>query len=70
MDGMRVFDESGALMADLVWCDSNDSVWETRRVPDGKEIIGLYMSKKGSAEAIQSFGFILWKPTEVNRLSD
>ena len=34
MDGMRLFDQSGAIIVDLKWCDSNDSEWETRDVPE------------------------------------
>ena len=62
MDGLRLIDEFGGNILDLKWCDSNDSEWQTRSVPEDKEIIGLYMSKKGHDEAIQSFGFILWTP--------
>ena len=62
MDGMRLYDENDEMVIDLKWCDSKDSVWETRNIPDGYEIIGLYMSKKGHEEAIQSLGFNLWKP--------
>ena len=34
MDGMRLFDQSGAILVDLKWCDSKDSVWETRDIPE------------------------------------
>ena len=52
MDALRVEDDEGNVILDLVWCESKDSEWQTRQIPQGKEIIGLYMSKKGSAEAI------------------
>ena len=52
MDALRVEDDEGNVILDLVWCESKDSEWQTRQIPEGKEIIGLYMSKKGSAEAI------------------
>ena len=52
MDALRMEDDDGNVILDLVWCESKDSEWQTRQIPQGKEIIGLYMSKKGSAEAI------------------
>ena len=71
MDGMRLYDENNEVLCDIKWCDSKDSVWETRDIPDGHEIIGLYMSKEGHEEAIQSLGFNLWNPSKLkNRFSN
>ena len=67
MDALRMEDENGEMILDLVWCESNDSEWQARTIPEGKEIIGLYMSKKGVAEAIQSLGFILWEPETFDK---
>ena len=65
MDALRMEDDEGNVLIDLVWCESKESEWQTRLIPLDKEIIGLYMSKKGSAEAIQNLGFILWEPHTV-----
>ena len=60
--GMRLMDDNGDSLLELEWQKRDDSEWDTRDVPAGKEIIGMYMSKSGDPEWIQSLGFILWTP--------
>ena len=58
-------DESGDALLELEWQKRDDSEWDTRDVPAGKEIIGMYMSKSGDPEWIQSLGFIVWTPCNL-----
>ena len=59
---MRLIDEHGENLVDLEWQKREDGEWITQDIPEGQEIIGLYMSKAGDPEWIQSLGFILWEP--------
>lgn len=62
MYAMRLTDDSGVHVVDVEWDTHSAAKWVTHDIPDGQEIIGLYMSKKGKSYDIQSLGFILWKP--------
>ena len=33
MDALRMEDEEGNILFDLVWCESKDSEWQTRFIP-------------------------------------
>ena len=49
---MQLVDEDGAVLLDLEWQRRDDGEWDTRDIPEGKEIIGLYMSTSGDPEWI------------------
>ena len=49
---MRLVDDNGESLLELEWQKRDDSEWDTRDVPAGKEIIGMYMSKSGDPEWI------------------
>ena len=44
---MRLIDDSGASIVDLEWSAARVSEWVTQDIPEGHEIVGLYMSKEG-----------------------
>ena len=62
MCAMKLTDETGSNVVDLEWCHNDDAKWVIREIPTDSEIIGLYMSKDGNSEYIQSLGFVIWKP--------
>ena len=49
-------------MTELKWLNDAEAQWVTRDIPAGLEIIGLYMSKAGDLEWIQSLGLVVWEP--------
>ena len=63
---MKFIDENDEVFSHFVWYENSQLNWTTYEVPEGHEIIGIYMSKKsiGSEykESIEALGFILWKP--------
>ena len=61
MCALRLTDDNGEIITELEWCQNEDAEWVNHDIQSGMEIIGLYMSKSGSAEYVQSLGFILWK---------
>ena len=55
-------DESGATIHQIKWMNSSDADWQYRDIPAGMQIVGLYMSKAGDPEWIQSLGLLVWEP--------
>ena len=59
---MKLTDDKGESIVEVKWFNDTKAEWINRNVPAGQEIIGLYMSKSGDMEWIQSLGFIVWEP--------
>ena len=62
LNGLRLKEESGSNVAELEWSQSGEGNWINRDIPESMEIIGVYLSKSGVSEYIQSLGFLLWRP--------
>ena len=62
MCALRLIDESATNVIELEWIKTDNDAWVSCDIPDGHEIIGLYMSTAGLTEHIQSLGFMLWRP--------
>ena len=56
MTGLRFAYESGDFVED-VWKTDSSSEWETRYIPQGYEIIGMFVTFREDRE---QFGFNLW----------
>ena len=56
MTGLRFTYESGDYVED-VWKADSSSKWETRDIPQGYEIIGMFVTFR---IYIEQFGFYLW----------
>ena len=62
--GMRLIDQFGKNIIELIWCTNNtDCKWITQEVPKGQQIIGLQCNTKTNNSFIQCLGFILWTPS-------
>ena len=59
---MQLSDEKGETIVSMKWYNDDKANWVNRDIPAGMEIIGIYMSKAGDLEWIQSLGFIVWEP--------
>ena len=55
---MRLIDENNLNILEIIWHDTNDGSWITKKIPDGKEIIGFYGHVTRSRSQIASLGFI------------
>lgn len=62
---LRLQDAEDQMILDVEWLSNSKAEWVTHRVDDSQELIGLYMSKQGHNDFIQSLGFVVWK----NRLN-
>ena len=47
--------------------EENEELWQTRDIPEGKEIVGLYANTENDTGCIGSLGFILWNANEFTR---
>ena len=50
-------------MFEKIFDDAEVGKWESRTIPEGMEIIGMFMSKLGDEIEIKCLGFIVWKPS-------
>ena len=57
--GLRLIDDKGNYLADIVWCIcSDDGEWVTKNIPDGLEIIGIRY-EPSTGQYITKLEFIL-----------
>merc|ERR1712110_562944 len=62
--GLRLVEKPGVYVVDEMWNKRNEHIgrWESFRIPDQLEIIGLECSKDRSEHYISRLGFLLWRP--------
>ena len=60
---MKIIDDQGQNMVDVKWHSNTSGTWITQDIPDGEEIIGLYISTNTvRKDLLQNLGFMTWKP--------
>ena len=58
---IKFLDKDDVIVLDLTF-DTGPGDWYSRRVPAGREIIGLYCNTDQDSHYIKNLGFILWTP--------
>ena len=58
--GIRLSDSDGYIIAEHIWCESENSKWVTQKVPEGQDIVGIQCSLE--EQTIRRLRFALWSP--------